>query len=259
MIPETDFAGRQIIGSRETQEDYYCFCPLIAAEDDLDGLLLVLADGMGGHAGGSLASHLVAEAFVEQFCFGRGDIPERLLSSLQASEQRVRKEIERRHGSLSEMGSTLVAVVWTAGRLHWVSVGDSGLYLYRNRQVQRLNADHSMAPVLEAKAARGEISAKEAAESPDRNMLRSAIAAEPAALYELRDQPFELRAGDIVLAASDGLGSLRSKALLAELERNAEKPAEQIATSLLAAVNEIQNPKQDNTTVAVIRNSVTAA
>jgi serine/threonine protein phosphatase PrpC len=138
-------------------------------------------------------------------------------------------------------------------------VGDSALYLYRNREIRRLNADHSMAPILEAKAARGEISAREAAESPDRNLLRSAIAAEPPELYELRDLPFELRAGDIVLAATDGLASLCYQTLSAELERNADGPAHRIAAALLSAVGKAGNPKQDNATVGVIRNSVTSA
>jgi serine/threonine protein phosphatase PrpC len=259
MIQETDFAGRQIVGARKTQEDDYCFCPLTAEEDGIDGLLLVVADGMGGHAGGSLASRLVVEAFVDQFCGTRGEISARLLSSLQASERRVHEEIVRREKYLSEMGSTLVGVVWTAGRLYWVSVGDSGLYLYRNRQVTRLNADHSMAPVLAAKAARGEISAREAAEDPDRNLLRSAIAADPPELYELRDLPFELRAGDIILTATDGLGTLDPKTLSIELQKNAAHSAEEIAIALLTAVYAADDPKQDNATVAVIRNPVTSS
>jgi PPM family protein phosphatase len=259
MIQETDFAGRQIVGARTGQEDDYCFCPLTPEEDGIDGLLLVLADGMGGHAGGSLASRLVVESFVDQFCSVRGSIPERLLSSLQASERRVRQEIERREKYLSEMGSTLVGVVWTAGRLFWVSVGDSGLYLYRNREVMRLNADHSMAPVLEARAARGEISLRQAAEDPDRNLLRSAIAAEPPELYELRDLPFELRAGDIVFAATDGLGTLDAKALSTEFQHNSTGTAEEIAIALLTAVYSIDDPRQDNATVAVIRNPVTSS
>jgi PPM family protein phosphatase len=259
MIQETDFAGRQWVGARESQEDDYCFCPLTAEEDGIEGLLLVLADGMGGHEGGSLASRLVVESFVDEFCSVKGDIPKRLLSSLRASERRVRDEIVRRKSRFTEMGSTVVGVVWTAGRLHWVSVGDSGLYLYRNGQAARLNADHSMAPVLEERAARGEITRKQAAEDPERNMLRSAIAAEPPELYELRDLPFDLRAGDIILVASDGLGTLDIQELSTELELSAGRSAEEIAGALLVAVSAVDHPKQDNVTVAVIRNPVTSS
>jgi protein phosphatase len=258
MKPEADFAGRQLTGSREKQEDYYGFCPLTVETDGLDGLLLVLADGMGAYAGGSLASRVVVEAFIESFCFSRGRIPERLRNSLRASERRLHEEIARQDESLSQMGSTLVAVVWTPGMLHWASVGDSGLYLYRDGDVRRINADHSMTPVIEALAARGEITPEEAAHHPDRNALRSAIADRPLEIYELRDLPFELEPNDIILAATDGLASLSPGALTAQLEINAAEPAEQIAAALLAAVHEARKRKQDNATVAVIRNSNTA-
>jgi PPM family protein phosphatase len=254
MKPETDFAGRQVAGSRESQDDYYGFCPLNADTEGLYGLLLVLADGMGGYAGGSLASRVVVEAFAEDFCFCRGSIPERLLSSLRASERRLLEEIARQDKSLSRMGSTLVGVVWTPGALQWVSVGDSGLYLYRDRILKRLNADHSLAPFLEAQAARGEITPEEAAHHPDRHALLSAIAAEPLEIYDLRDLPFALKPGDIILAATDGLASLTPDVLTTKLELNAGETADRIAAALLTAVNEARKVKQDNATVAIVRN-----
>jgi PPM family protein phosphatase len=256
MTPEVDFAGRQMVGARSAQEDYYCFCQLAAEEDGLNGLLLVLADGMGGHAGGALASRLVVETFIEQFCFDHGDIRDRLLHSLEASERRIREEIGRRQENLRQMGSTLVAVLWTAGQLYWVSVGDSALYLFRDCKLTRLNADHSMVPILEARAARGEITAKQAAEDPDRHLLRSAIAAEPLELYEISGLPFKLKNGDIVLCASDGLATLDNKTLSLQLERTAAESAEEIAVGLLTAVYAASEARQDNTTVAVIRNSI---
>jgi PPM family protein phosphatase len=259
MIPETDFAGRQIVGARRAQEDYYCFCQLTTEAEGLDGLLLVLADGMGGHAGGALASRIVVEAFIEQFCLARGNVPDRLLDCLRASERRLRAEIARQDDHLTQMGATLVGAVWTKDQLYWVSVGDSGLYLFRNGGVQRINEDHSMAPVLAAKADRGEISAKEAAEDPRRNLLRSAIAAEPPELYDLRSLPLELLPGDIVVGATDGLASLNIAEISAALNRNAHQAADHIATGLLAAVSDAGNPEQDNATVAVIHNRVTSA
>jgi PPM family protein phosphatase len=254
MKPEIDFAGRQLAGSRDSQDDYYGFCPLAAKTEGLDGLLLVLADGMGGYAGGSLASRLVVEAFIENFCFSRSDISNRLFSSMKASERRLLEEIARRDENLSQMGSTLIGVVWTPGALQWVSVGDSILYLYRSGEVARLNADHSMVPVLEAQAARGEITMEEAARHPDRHALRSALAAEPLEIYELRDIPFELNPEDIILAATDGLASVTTEILTAKLQVNANEPASRIAAALLIAVNEARKQQQDNATVAVIRN-----
>src|ERR1700735_766858 len=121
MRPEVDFAGRQISGSRETQDDYYAFCPLEQSVDEIDGLLLVLADGMGGYTGGALASRLVVEAFAEHFYLCRGGVADRLYSSLRAADLRLKEEISR-HEELAEMGSTLIGAVCTQGALHWVSV-----------------------------------------------------------------------------------------------------------------------------------------
>lgn len=254
MRPEIDFAGRQVHGSRETQDDYYGFCPLEAETDGLDGLLLVVADGMGGYKGGGTASRIVVKSFIEHFCFSRGTIPERLLSSLRASRDSLLEEIARQDESFGHMGSTLVAAVRSAEGLHWVSVGDSGLFVFRDGVVHRINADHSMAPLIADMVARGEMSAEEAAQHPDRHALRSAIAARPLVEYELRQQPFELQRGDIIYAATDGLASLSTEKVTEHLQTNASQSAEHIATTLLIAVNELGRKRQDNTTVAVIRN-----
>jgi len=246
--------GRFCRSAREAQEDHYSFCPLLTHTDGFDGVLLALADGMGGYAGGSLASRLVVEAFIENFCFTHGTIPDRLLSSLQASERRLQEEIARRGETLSQMGSTLLGVVWTRGQLHWVSVGDSVLFLYRRGTLRRLNADHSMVPVLREAAARGQITPEQAATHPDRSVLRSAIAVKPVEMYELRDLPFSLEPGDIILAASDGINSVRVEILVQILAANADRSAECIADRLLHAVKEARNQRQDNTTIAVLHN-----
>jgi len=254
MRPEIDFAGRQVHGSRETQDDYYGFCPLSTEVDGLDGLLLVLADGMGGYKGGGTASRIVVESFIEHFCFSRGTIRERLLSSLHVCRRSLLEEIARHDESFGHMGSTLVAMIRGPEGLHWVSVGDSGLYLFRDGGVRRINADHSMAPLFADQVARGEMTAEEAAHHPDRHALRSAIAARPLIEFELRDQPFALQPGDIVYAATDGLASLSPEEVTECLQTNAREPAQHIATALLIAINELGRKRQDNTTVAVIRN-----
>lgn len=253
MRPEVDFAGRQVHGSRETQDDYYGFCPLSAEIDGFDGLLLVLADGMGGYKGGGTASRIVVESFIEHFCFSRGAIPERLLSSLRASRRSLLEEIARHDESFGHMGSTLVGVVWSPAGLHWVSVGDSGLYLFRDGATQRINADHSMMPLLAEQVAQGKMTAEEAATHPDRHALRSAIAARPLVEFEVREEPFVLQRGDIVFAATDGLATLSPEAVTERLQTNARQSAAHIASALLLAVTELGKKRQDNATVAVVR------
>ncbi|MEI9893410.1 MAG: hypothetical protein WDN28_05795 [Chthoniobacter sp.] len=78
-------------------------------------------------------------------------------------------------------------------------------------------------------------------------------AARPLTEFELRDQPFELQRGDIVFAATDGLASLSPAAVTERLQTNARQSAAHIASALLLAVNELGRKKQDNTTVAVVR------
>jgi protein phosphatase len=254
MKPETDFAGRQIAGARENQEDCYGFCELNKASDGIDGLLLVLADGMGAYEGGSVASHIVVETFVESFCYARGTVADRLFSSFRACERSLNEEISRREKALSQMGATLVAVFWRPGALHWISVGDSALYLFRGGKIERLNADHSMAPVIDAKVASGEMSAEEGAKHPDRGVLRAALADSRVSLYDLRQQPFELEKGDIVFCASDGLASVKKEKIEELLGHAEETEAGKIARLLLQAVKDVGKAKQDNATVAVIHN-----
>jgi protein phosphatase len=253
MRPEIDFAGRQIAGARETQDDYYGFCPLTAKTDGVEGLLLALADGMGGYKGGGTASRIVVESFIEQFCFAPGTVPERLLAALHACRRCLLEEIARQDDSFGHMGSTLVGVVYTAHQLYWVSVGDSALFIHRDGAIRRINADHSMAPLLEAQVVRGEMTAEEAAHHPDRHALRSAIAARPLAVYELRDEAYELQSGDIVIAATDGLASLTSESVAEILKTHGQKSAAVLVSALLTAVSDTRKKKQDNTTVAVIR------
>lgn len=143
-------AAGQIQGDREYQEDSYGIFEVEAASPEKAGhALLVLADGMGGHAGGSRASQIVTQAFGEIYQETNGSVGERLRSSLDGTNQAIADEVGE-HPEYSGMGSTLVAVVITTQGIQWLSVGDSLLWkLDASGNLQRLNADHSMAPVLQ--------------------------------------------------------------------------------------------------------------
>ena len=110
-----------------------------------DELLLVLADGMGGHAGGDVASGLVVEHFFKAYINSHANIPEALRNSLNsANEQLANAVVET--PELRGMGTTLIGCVIRENLMYWVSVGDSPMWVLRNGALQRINADHSMVP-----------------------------------------------------------------------------------------------------------------
>jgi protein phosphatase len=150
------------------------------------------------------------------------------------------------------MGCTFVAAVFENTSLRWISVGDSILYLCRNGELTRLNADHSMAPELDRMAARNEITPEQARRNPMRHALRSALMGDALELIDRPAEPFPLRHGDWLLVASDGIETLNEAAIKACIAQAAEGGAQAVAEQLIAAVDAAGDPAQDNTTVMAI-------
>ena len=162
------FAAQQIPGSREYQEDDY---GLIGHGDpDMDEVLL-LADGMGGHVSGDTASRMVIKTFVETYHSTVGPTTDRLHVCLTAANDALAEATDEKP-ELTGMGSTVVAAVVSQHGLDWISVGDSPLWLFLDGKLHRLNADHSMAPVLANLVAVGRMTEEEAATDSKRNALR---------------------------------------------------------------------------------------
>ncbi len=254
---EKDFAARQIVGTRKRQEDYYAFAEFAEDPDLGDGVLLVVADGMGGHFGGSLASRRASQVFMESFRRQNGGIPDRMRSALnKANESLVAPDdgflADDDDPAVTFMGTTLVAVGVFGGELSWISVGDSPAYLFRDGDLIRLNEDHSFRPVIEEDVAAGRITLHEALVHPDRNTLRSALTGYPMDLIDCPEKPMSLQAGDLVLCATDGLFSLDEPKLVKILERGDGKTAATLVSDVLSAIDRKQARFQDNTTAAVI-------
>ena len=220
--------GGQHQGARPYQEDSWALKSLN------DGTLLaVVADGMGGHAGGSVASRLVTEAMVKAVEQGRS-----LADGLQAANAAVQKGAAAK-AELAGMGSTLVAVIVAGDEVRWISVGDSPLFLVSAGKLERLNADHSMAPQIDEMLKRGLLTEEEAASHPARHTLREAVMGQPLALIDegSRRLPSSAR----LLLCSDGVLSLSD----ADIASHSAKPV----SALISAVLAVRNPHQDNVTV----------
>lgn len=253
LVDGRDFAGRQSQGAREVQEDSYGVVPRAEFGGNPDDLFLVVADGMGGHAAGEVASSLAVNSFAETFLeSGTACDAGRLWDCLEEANRRIRREIQTRGQSVEGMGTTLLALILRGKTARWISVGDSPLYLIRGRLFHRLNRIHSKASELEEKVLAGKISEEEARTDPTRHTLISALIGD--IIYDVDDPlPVELMAGDVLVAATDGIETLTHEEITAVVNRLSDKDAAALADGLLQAVKSKQAPRQDNTTLVVIR------
>ncbi|HEY1081341.1 MAG TPA: hypothetical protein VGE29_03715, partial [Prosthecobacter sp.] len=137
--------------------------------------------------------------------------------------------------------------------MQWISVGDSPLFLYRRGNLTRLNADHSLTPLLEERVRAGLMTAEEAAHHPDRHTLQSALMGMPMALVDFAADPIKLLPDDIIIAASDGIFTLNEKALIELLHFGQNTTADKIADAIIFAIRRINYERQDNTTVGVVK------
>ncbi len=253
LIAERDFAGRQSAGKRSGQEDAYAFSPIPARPGGATGLLLIVADGMGGHAAGNRASELAVRTFGSAFHGGGATMRERLSRALDAANDALAAAIDADPEQLEGMGTTLLAAAVTPLGLEWISVGDSPLYLIRRGVLRRVNADHSFRPVLREMVAKGELTEDQAAVSSLRNRLRAALIGGEIALVDFPHTALPLLDGDIVLAGSDGLQTLSDAALADVLRRHATADAATLAAHLVQAVLDAGAVKQDNITAAIVK------
>ncbi len=261
-----DHASRTTQGARNYQEDTALVWPgsdpfvpgLPAPAQNGSGIVAVLADGMGGHAGGALASRMACENFVKTYAQYEGATRERLAASLDAANEAIARTVSS-NPLLSGMGSTLVGVVFSSNGVEWVSVGDSPLLLYRRGEIALLNEDHSLAPELDRLVAEGEISAEAARRDPRRHMLRSAVTGDELDLVDFSGKPLAIEPGDYVILASDGLQTLEPSEIERVIAAYAADGSQAVANALIRAVEALRDPHQDNTTVVAVRRAPAAA
>lgn len=243
----------QVVGRREEQQDALGF-GVVALADGRCAPLAVLADGMGGHHGGAIAAGVAIDAFTGA-CRAS---PERTFTgALEAALLAANRAIavrSRDDPRLAQMGCTLIAATVEGGVLHYVSVGDSLLWRIGAERIERLNADHSMMPVVTAALARGTMSEAEA--KAHGSILRSAVTGRPIELVDLRS--VELARDEWLLLASDGILSL-GEAEVHAFTRSSGATAQARVNALLDAVEQVGEPDQDNCTVVLLPMTVVQA
>ncbi|WP_309665965.1 protein phosphatase 2C domain-containing protein [Tabrizicola sp.] len=253
--PRYDVASAISQGARDYQEDAITSDFLVGA----DAGFVVLADGMGGHAAGDVASKIVLTEVYSELKFQYADVdafevraPEILRNIADHANERLRHHA-RQHPETAGMGATLVVPVMLENRLFWISIGDSPLFLYRNGVLTQINEDHSMAPQIDYLVKSGLMDAKAGANHPDRNCLISVLMGSKIARVDCPPKPMMLRVGDIVICASDGLQFLPDAQIERLLTKNRKKRSTEIAEVLLDEIKRLDDPDQDNLSFCVIK------
>ena len=209
--------------------------------------LIVLADGMGGHRAGHIASEMTATdlgaSWVDTQLNTLNDVREWMVAVLEEENKKIYQlgQTDEYKG----MGTTLEAVVISDQQMIYAHVGDSRIGLLRNGEYQQLTSDHSLVGAL---VRAGQLSEEEARLHPQKNIITQSIG---------QHQPVEadiaiktLEPGDYVLINSDGLTNMVSKEDIRDI-LSSEVPLENMAESLIRFANNAGGT--DNITVALLR------
>jgi protein phosphatase len=236
---------------RELNEDSV---RVVAPEDagvlERKGVLAVVADGMGGHQAGEVASALAVEIVDREYYAGDGGAAECLAAAVQAANREIFQQSATRQ-ALGGMGTTCSALVLANGQAWAAHVGDSRIYLVRGGSIYRMTEDHSMVMDLVKK---GILSAQEARRHTDRNVLSRAVGQREALEAEVWREAFPVRSGDRFVLCSDGLHDpVDDEEIRDAVSRRGPAAA---CAELIRLARERGGP--DNITVVVMRVSIGA-
>jgi PPM family protein phosphatase len=209
------------------------------------GVLVMVADGMGGHQAGELASQWAIEVVNRVYYGGSGEPSADLVRAFQDANQHIYRH-SREEESLHGMGTTCTALLLRRDRAFTAHVGDSRLYLIRGGEIYLMTEDHSAVMEL---VKQGSLTLEEARHHADRNVIIRALGSRPQVQVETWNEPLLLRAGDQFLVCSDGL----YERVEDEEMKNAvlSNPAPQACENLVEMAK--QRGGYDNITVAIVR------
>jgi len=243
--------GRTDIGRiRKLNQDAF------SLHDDLQ--LWVLADGMGGHAGGEVASQITIETIPQEFQRQLDSEPsssppaatvERfVVQTIEAANQRIREQATQ-HAEIKGMGTTVVVVAITRTQQGSQAIiahsGDSRAYIFRNKCLSLWTKDHTL---MEERLALNLITPEQVRTHPLRHVLTKALGIDPQALPTVTTYPLEPT--DLLLLCSDGLTKMLDNPEIQTLMTREAPHSDRIKNTLVDTANRLGG--EDNTTVIVI-------
>ncbi|MGM0602759.1 MAG: Stp1/IreP family PP2C-type Ser/Thr phosphatase [Bacillota bacterium] len=224
---------------RENNEDNYLI--------DKENSFFLVADGMGGHAAGEVASEIAVEKSSDFTCSKNTDILADLKNLVSSVNEKIIKESSKNPSYLG-MGTTYSAVLIKKESLYFTHVGDSRIYIFREGKLEQINEEHSLVADL---IKEGKIEKKDAFNHPQRHILTQALGLEKN--LKIDEGKLDIFADDIVLLCTDGLTDLireeEIEKLIDEFRGNLDLLAEKLLNTAL------ENGGSDNITFILILNS----
>lgn len=228
---------------RKVNQDRY----LVQREEN--GVYMVLvADGMGGHVAGEVASELAVSTIAEELIHHKDltDYKERLIRAIKSANKQIYNKAEA-NDLYSGMGTTIVAVLASGSKLWIAHVGDSRAYLWHPlTKLTKLTEDHSLVNEL---IKRGQIQPEEADNHPQRHMLTRALGTLPEVTVECNE--WEWQPQDRLLVCTDGLTTHLSEDQINAVLNDAMGLTEQVDTLLHLVLDE---GGHDNITMVLLTN-----
>ncbi len=240
------YAGLSDVGKVRTEnEDSYGQFPENSLDSFLsEGLLFVVADGMGGHDKGEVASRMAIQITAEEYYSSKGVDPGRsLVRSFQTANTAIFQKAQG-GSDAHPMGTTLSALALRGDVAHIAHVGDSRIYMVRQDKLVQLTTDHTK--VEELKRA-GIINKEEAKKHPERSTLQRALGVKEHVRVDLSSD-IRVKPGDIFILCTDGLAQVKKDELVSVVQNESPYTA---CKKFIALVNE--RGGIDNSTVQVIK------
>lgn len=240
------------VGKRENQQDSFAYSdvadPEVVAEK---GMFFLVADGMGGMSNGAEVSATVAIESLRYFDTNEltQDIPGYLEDMAQYVNGQVNELLGP--GGIGRSGSTLVAMHIMDHAVHWISIGDSCVYLYQDNALTRLNILHNYGAQLNERLLNGEMTLEEVMAEPNRHALTSYIGAGSIALIDQNFEPLILNSGDRIVLMSDGIETVSEEELCGILRYDVEEAA----LKLRYLIEQKNKKNQGNFTAIIIEDN----
>lgn len=223
----------------ENQDDLGWFSPD-------KGELFIVADGMGGEAGGKTAARMAISTIKEVFERDEGSVPDLLKSSIEEANHRIHTLGNSGDPRYHKMGTTVVVLLIRESKAYIAHDGDSRIYLYRDGRLRRMTKDHSH---IQQMIDGGLISPEDAEDHPDANIITRSLGAGPAIEVDIYPEPVTIYPGDLFLLCTDGLCGLANDNEIQDVLAQGRTPGETCEDLINMALN---NGGYDNVTVQVV-------